>query len=625
MAESRSLQLVLSLKDNASKQLEGVGGQLQKLKPQFKKMAIVGTVAMGAITLGIKNVVAEAGIAEGAMAKFNTVFGDGKDDMMEYINTIRKEMPTATSDIVQMASGVQDLLVPMGIARDESKDMTKGFLDLANKIGAFNDTSPENVLNAIKSGLVGSSEPLKQYGVDARVTALEQTALSEGLLEVGQTLNDLTPAIRTQVTAQALLAQITNQSSDAINGFEENNDSFIRRQQELTASIKETKIAIGNALLPVIDGLLKKVLPVIKKITEWAKENPKLAKWIIIISGVLATLITIIGVIGLILPPIIAGFSALGAVIGLISVPVLIVVAIIAALIAVGVLLYKNWDLIKQKAGEVWGWIKEKISAITNGIKEVITSVWNGIVSFFKGIWNTLFGLFKLNVALITGIVIAVFDAMGIDIVAVFNTVVEYLRLFWEGSKLLFTEGLAFIQELWSTVWGAVVEKTSIIIGKIREIVGKLWTWLSEIAKKMSKPVVDAFGGMWDAVKGKTLSAWEGIKSIVKTSINWVIDKINWFVRKANAIASKGAGALGISIPQIEEIPKLAKGGIVNKPTIAQIGEAGPEAVIPLKKMGSMGTVVNVVVNGDVSGQELVEKVEGSIMRKLTLNRQLAF
>lgn len=57
--------------------------------------------------------------------------------------------------------------------------------------------------------------------------------------------------------------------------------------------------------------------------------------------------------------------------------------------------------------------------------------------------------------------------------------------------------------------------------------------------------------------------------------------------------------------------PKLAEGGIVTKPTIAMIGEAGKEAVIPLSKggMGGLGQTINIVINGDVTGEKLVDWV----------------
>jgi len=56
-------------------------------------------------------------------------------------------------------------------------------------------------------------------------------------------------------------------------------------------------------------------------------------------------------------------------------------------------------------------------------------------------------------------------------------------------------------------------------------------------------------------------------------------------------------------------IPLMAEGGIVTKPTLAMIGEAGSEAVIPLDKMGSMGTIVNVNVAGSVISEGQLQSV----------------
>ena len=68
--------------------------------------------------------------------------------------------------------------------------------------------------------------------------------------------------------------------------------------------------------------------------------------------------------------------------------------------------------------------------------------------------------------------------------------------------------------------------------------------------------------------------------------------------------------------------PKMAAGGIVTRATTALIGEAGPEAVIPLSKMGGMGTTVNITVNGSVtSASDLTEYVRNGILAGQTSGR----
>jgi hypothetical protein len=68
-----------------------------------------------------------------------------------------------------------------------------------------------------------------------------------------------------------------------------------------------------------------------------------------------------------------------------------------------------------------------------------------------------------------------------------------------------------------------------------------------------------------------------------------------------------GIGGKGFDVP---DIPMLAEGGIVTGPTLAMIGEAGPEAVIPLSKMGGMGGGITVNVNGGIStSQEISQAI----------------
>lgn len=376
----QSLNIVIKARDEASKvirgmekNIKGFQGKIKAMAPTFKKMSVAGGIAFAGISVAAKEAIQQAAKAEGSYNKFNTVFGEGADDMLDFIKEIRKEMPTATSEIVRMSADLQDLLVPMGLTREKGAEMTKGFVDLANKVAAFNDVDPTEVLEAIKSGLSGSSEPLRRFGINALETALEARALKEGLLEVGQSFKDLDPAVKTQVRAQALLAQAIDNSSDAINGFEANNDSFIRRQQDLNATITEFKEALGTSLLPIVDELLKKLLPVVETVKEWVTANPELTKAIFIGVAAFAALVTVVGLLGLALPAIITGFTLLLGPIGLVFVA-------IGLLIAIGVALIKNWDKMKIFASESWQSIKDIVGGAVDWIKNKVQSaidLWN--------------------------------------------------------------------------------------------------------------------------------------------------------------------------------------------------------------------------------------------------------
>lgn len=95
---------------------------------------------------------------------------------------------------------------------------------------------------------------------------------------------------------------------------------------------------------------------------------------------------------------IIGGIKAIATAIG----PGGIFIVAVTACIAIGVLLYKNWDKIKEVAGAVWSWIKDKTIAFVDGIKsklsnlaEKIVSIWNGIKSSAKEKWSAIWSTIK--------------------------------------------------------------------------------------------------------------------------------------------------------------------------------------------------------------------------------------
>jgi len=80
----------------------------------------------------------------------------------------------------------------------------------------------------------------------------------------------------------------------------------------------------------------------------------------------------------------------------------------------------------------------------------------------------------------------------------------------------------------------------------------------------------------------------------------------------------------GVNIGKISAIPALAKGGIVNRPTLAMIGEDGPEAVVPLNKknnpMYGQGGGVTINITGTFLSEDVAEQLGNAIVAKLALS-----
>jgi hypothetical protein len=365
--------------DRVDNSAAGMRKRLESLQPTFKKMAAAGAVAFGAIAVGVGKMTQEAARAEGSWNKFNTVFGDGADDMRDWIGQIRKEMPLATHEIARMAADLQDLLVPMGLTRENAQDLTEGFVDLANKLAAFNDVDPTEVLEAFKSGLSGSSEPLRRFGINALDSSVELEALNTGLIETGTTLMDLDPITRSQIKAQALLSLAVKQSSDAVNGFEVNNDSLIRRQQALQATISELSVTLGTAFLPIIDDAVKAITPIIEKVAAWVEQNPELTRNIIIATAAIAGLIAVVGAIGIAM----MALNPIG----------IIIVGAIAGISAIVYALTNTLKMFGLTWGEVWNTAKSLFAGFVNftiGLAEGWANSWIGAVNMVIDALNSI-------------------------------------------------------------------------------------------------------------------------------------------------------------------------------------------------------------------------------------------
>jgi hypothetical protein len=206
----------------------------------------------------------------------------------------------------------------------------------------------------------------------------------------------------------------------------------------------------------------------------------------------------------------------------------------------------------------------------------------------------------------------------------------------------LVAAAVLYLATHWKEVWAGIQDVVKAAWDWIKEKVDWIWNLFTEVSPLgiAIKWLAENWHSLWDGIKNAVSSAWNFIEGIVNTigngikgmigliknEINGLIGLVNKAIQAIDAIHVTlpfGMGTIGFNIPTI---PLLAEGGIVTKPTLAMIGEAGTEAVIPLSKMGNMGGGINVVVNVQgsvVQEQDLAISVRDQIailMRRRGLN-----
>lgn len=242
-------------------------------------------------------------------------------------------------------------------------------------------------------------------------------------------------------------------------------------------------------------------------------------------------------------------------------------------------------------------------------VKNVVVNAVDLAWRIIKPIWLTI-----LNVAkVIFGKLKAFWDTWGDDILSVFGVVWNQVKLIF-GTTFDILSGLfGAFSALFSGDWNGFLEglkgvlKTAMnffkksfknafdFVSKIFGFFGldleQIWGDIKGVFDGIIKFVTNVFQGnweeAWEGVKEIFGSIFDALKALFVTPINWIIDGINWFIRQLNKIQIPDwvplVGGMGINIQEIEPIA-LAKGGIVDQPTLSMIGEAGQEAVVPLER-----------------------------------------
>lgn len=240
------------------------------------------------------------------------------------------------------------------------------------------------------------------------------------------------------------------------------------------------------------------------------------------------------------------------------------------------------WNSIKTTVNTVWNAIKSTISTVINTISTIISTVLNSIKTTFSTIWNSIKTTVTTIINSIKSTISTVINAVSTTISTVLNSIKTTFSTVWNSIKTTVSTIINSVKSTISTVMGSIQTGISTALSSIKTNWSNMWT-------NMKTTVVNIFNGIWSSIKGVINSIIGGIESMA----NAVIKGINSMIKALNNLSFDvpdwvpeiGGKTFGFNIPTIStiSIPRLATGGVVDQATVAMIGEAGQEAVVPLE------------------------------------------
>lgn len=521
----------------ATKTAVGGLGRMLKGAALAGGLAAAGTAA---VAFG-KSIVNAASEAQQSIGGVEAVFGDTAGTVIERSKAAAEAMGLPATEYNQFATVLGKQLKTKGI--DGFEDKTHDLIQIGADLAATYGGDTADAVGALGATMRGEFDSAERFGL-----ALSANAVAAKAVELG--LADSTSSVDDNAKAMATLALIQEQTADTAGQFARESDTLAGVSQRLSARWQNMQADLGQKLLPLVEKAVvwfaDDLAPAISKVVAVvAKEWPKI--WAVV-KPVMESVQRLVGVV-------VEGIAKA----------------------------WERWGpVITRIAGHVFDIIASYVKGfvkIISGLIDILTGiftgdwkrVWEGVKKIFTGIWDIITGALR-------------------GVTGIFREVIGALRDVVSGA---WSRAWDFAKSTFSNIWSTITESISELPGKLAGIAGSLYSKAKDWGSQIVSGIVSGLGGAGGAVWDFATKLGNALKSVINTNVIGKIKNFS-FTLDLNPIPYKK------TFQPFGALPYLAAGGIVTGPTLAVIGERGPEAVVPLDRYRSGGNTYNVVVNAGV-------------------------
>lgn len=453
------------------------------------------------------------------------------------------------------------------VFRDMKGAIKDGSIELAgHKIAIDDGTGSYRDMEDILDDVISATAEMSDIERDAALSSIFGTEALKGMnimLETGtDRLGEFEDGIR---GSDGAANEMYDTMQNNLNGALSN----------LSSAFEGMLITIGNALLPTMQAI-------VDKITSWCTWFNTLdsgTQLIIIGVGsfiaILGALLIIIGQLIIACGAIVGAFSgitiaglSLGGAFSFLMTSILPVIAIFAAVIAVGYLLVENWDWICAKGSELWGnftsWFtsciektvddfkqnwEESCQAVANWwewVKATGSNIWEAITSIIKAkheaiklniqtVWQFISNFFNTVLNVIKSIVQSVFDGIKAIVSSIMQGISNQINLILNTIKTIFSNVLGLIKGIVTLDFGLIKSSITNILNAVKNFCSQTWSNILNTCSSILGNITGTVKNIFDGIKNSiatglrnayntALGWWDNIKNIFKNPISAVVN-----------------------------------------------------------------------------------------------------
>lgn len=507
------------------------------------------------------------------------------DNLSEYSGKFAEAGYSVEDYFQLLQNGVDNGAYSLNLVNDAINEVTTKLADgsIADSMSKINEEtgqleegtgkwsqSVEDTFKKWQNGEATQKQVIDAIVEDIKGTKNQQDKLNKAALAFGSMGEDGGAKFVESLTSVG--DAYTNVSGKA----QELQDNTTTSAQKMEAAMRK----VSDAFAPIGEDIAEILTPVFETIAdllEWFGELPGPVKTFIEIVGGIAAITAIIA-------PVIGNIMVLnGALVSLVGVgllPIIGVVAGVAAVITGIIAVIKNWGDITDWLSEKWSAFKDWMSGLWDTISEKIQEVWNGIKDFFADIWQQIYNVIEGPLKFIEGTIGAVMYAIYAVIYTVWEVIKFALEKAWNWIKDTASSIFIPVANFFSDIWNGIKDTAAGIWNSIKGVLGGIWDSIKEKAmdafSSVWKFIKDGFNNLRDTLGGIVKGIANAIVKPIGGAVNGVINGVNWVLGKVG------------SDKQFEEweVPKFASGtdglqrdtiGVVND----QKGSTYKEMIIP--------------------------------------------
>ena len=295
----------------------------------------------------------------------------------------------------------------------------------------------------------------------------------------------------------------------------------------------EQLLEVGNKVLTWIEGLNPKFLGLAGVIATAGVAFGGIlivvGKFVSLIGTVVSGVGGIIGTIG----KLATGIGNLGGIMGLLTNPVTLVIAGIAAFAAAIVYCWNNVDGFKENVMDAFNRIKETVGTAVSTVWDIISTIWGAISPFVTEVFSGLATIIGEVFLIILDIVVPVVENIWNTIQTVWGAIKPYVETIFGGIS-------TFLSGIWQTIYSVIKGALDII----KAVMDGDWGAIKDIIINMCQGIWEGLQQIWDGIVQMLKGLWDGLVSIATTVWNAIKDAITTVVNAVEPVVTSAWNAI---------------------------------------------------------------------------------